>query len=109
MLLALEAAVVRGIGSIPRCYKGMLDRADDFGREDGFCRDGSGDRFFPRPQHLVHLAPGVLVHLCVGIHEDAVELGAKVEGVWRWHILDDGIEDVKGGESLWWRHLRSSY
>jgi hypothetical protein len=73
----------------------ILNRPCEFSGKDGSGIHGTGDRFLPRFQHLVHLPPRTSINQSIGLHESLVELSPKEQGVWCADILDDGIEDIE--------------
>lgn len=96
ILLPLVTALVDLKGNILGRDQGVLDRFDHLGREHGLRGYRARYWLLPGLQHLVHLPPGWVVDFGVGAHEDGVELGPKVEGVWCRDILDHRVEHVEG-------------
>lgn len=96
ILLPLETALVDLQCNILGRDQGVLDRFDHLGREHGLRGYRARYWLLPGLQHLVHLPPGWVVDFGVGAHEDGVELGPKVQGVWCRDILDHRVEHVEG-------------
>lgn len=69
--------------------EGFLDRPYGVWFKDGGAIDGPGYGLFPRPEHLLHLAPCLLIDHGVCLHKSFVEITAEKQVVGRANIFDN--------------------
>ena len=98
LLLATHAFLLGLEGGGAGFDESILDWPYDIRGEHGPSVDRSGNGFFPRLQHLVHLPAGHAVDRGIGIHEGLVKPAAKEERIRSSDVLDYRVENVQSGE-----------